>query len=43
MNKPPKEYLIVDPNFLEKPGKLNLKNINTSSLPLAGRLTEIGE
>lgn len=45
LNKPPKEYLEDDPKFLEKPGKINLKQIktNTKTQPLAGRLTEIGE
>lgn len=43
LNKPPKEYLEDDPNYLEKPGKINLKQINAPVLPLAGRLTEIGE
>ena len=41
--KPPKEYLEDDPKFLDKPGRLNLSGKNTSGLPLAGRLTEIGE
>ena len=42
-NKPPKEYLIDDPKFLDKPGRLDLKHMANSKLPLAGRLTEIGE
>lgn len=42
-NKPPREYLEDDPKFLEKPGKIDLKKINTHGQPLAGRLTEIGE
>jgi hypothetical protein len=29
-NIAPKEYLQNDPTFLEKPGRLNLKNIDTS-------------
>tara|TARA_B100000780_G_C20921089_1_gene366950 strand:- start:447 stop:599 length:153 start_codon:yes stop_codon:yes gene_type:complete len=43
LNKPPKEYLEDDPNYLEKPGKIDLKRVNAPVLPLAGRLTEIGE
>ena len=42
-NKPPKEYLEDDPKFLDKPGRLNLDKQGSSNLPLAGRLTEIGE
>ena len=39
----PKEYLQVDPAFLEKPGKLHPGKIKTRNLPLAGRLSEIGQ
>ena len=41
-NKPPKEYLRNDVKYLEKPGRLNLKEVNTDNLPLAGKLTDIG-
>ena len=41
-NKPPIEYLVDDP-ILEKPNRLILNDVNTSKLPLAGRLTDIGE
>lgn len=42
INKPPKEYL-QDENILEKPGRINIKDVKAPKLPLAGRLTEIGE
>mmetsp|Transcript_21855 Transcript_21855/g.33872 ORF Transcript_21855/g.33872 Transcript_21855/m.33872 type:complete len:186 (+) Transcript_21855:465-1022(+) len=42
-NKPPKEYLIDDPNFLDKPGRMNVHKLSVKQQPLAGRLTEIGE
>lgn len=41
-NKPPQD-LKNGLNFLEKPGKLNLRQVNTSKLPLAGKMTKIGE
>ena len=41
-NKPPKEYVVAD-YILEKPNKINIKNVNAPKLPLAGRLTAIGE
>ena len=41
-NKPPAQYLIDDP-ILEKPGRLRVRDIDTSKQRLAGRLTEIGE
>ena len=43
MNKPPKQYLVDDQSFLDKPGRLNISNIKMNKHPLAGRLTEIGE
>jgi hypothetical protein len=44
VNKPPKEYQVAD-YILEKPGRINLTQVNASApkQPLAGRLTEIGE
>jgi hypothetical protein len=42
VNKPPKEYYVPD-HILEKPGRINLSQVNGPKLPLAGRLTEIGE
>ena len=41
-NKPPKEHLLEDPKYLEKPGRIDLRQVNGKQLPLAGRLTEIG-
>ena len=41
-NKPPKEYYVPD-YILEKPGKINIREVNAPKYPLAGRLTEIGE
>ena len=32
-----------DKTLLEKPGRINLNEVNTSKLPLAGKLTEIGQ
>ena len=32
-----------DKTLLEKPGRINFKDVNTSGLPLAGKLTEIGQ
>lgn len=32
-----------DRTLLEKPGRINFSEVNTSKLPLAGKLTEIGQ
>jgi hypothetical protein len=42
INKPPKEYYVPD-HILEKPGRINLKEVNAPKMELAGRLTEIGK
>jgi hypothetical protein len=44
INKPPKEYYVPD-HILEKPGRINLKEVNSNApkTELAGRLTEIGK
>lgn len=41
-NKPPLQYLTHE-KILEKPGRINLKGIDTSRVPLAGKLGEIGK
>lgn len=41
VNKPPKEYYVPD-YILEKPGRINIRDVNAPIQPLAGRLTEIG-
>ena len=41
--KVPPEYLKDTDAYLEKPGKLLLKEINVSGLPLAGKFSNIGE
>jgi len=43
MNKPPREYLINDSKFLDKPGRINVQKMEENKQPLAGLLTEIGE
>lgn len=40
-NKPPQDYLDQD-KILEKPCKIDLKGINTSQIPLAGKLGALG-
>ena len=42
-NLPPKQYLINDIKFPEKITKINPKEIDISSVPLAGRLSEVGQ
>jgi hypothetical protein len=42
VNKPPKEYYVPD-HILEKPGRINIREVNVSKQELAGRLTEIGK
>lgn len=42
INDPPKEYTVPD-HILEKPCKINIRNVSVPKQPLAGRLTEIGE
>ena len=39
----PKEYLESDYPFLDKPGRLKLKEIDTSGVIMAGKFTPIGE
>ena len=41
-NKPPRQYIEDDKTLLDKPGRLNLREVTGSGLPLAGKLTEIG-
>ena len=41
-NKPPDQYMIEE-KILEKPGKLNLRKINHSYVPLAGKLGLLGQ
>ena len=42
-NKPPKELFQNEPKILEKIGKFDIRDVKANKLPLAGRLTEIGE
>lgn len=42
LNKPPRQYL-EDDFILEKPGKLNLKDVRVGARPLAGKMSDIGE
>ncbi len=41
--KVPPEYLKDDPAFLEKPGKLLLRDIDVSGLHISGKFSNIGE
>lgn len=43
LNKPPKEYTQDDPNFLDKPCRINILNYKKEDKPLAGKLTQIGQ
>ena len=42
-NLPPRCYLVDDKNIKEKPNKIELKDYDVSQMPLAGRLSEVGQ
>lgn len=41
-NKPPNQYVQPE-NILDKPGKIDLKKIDVSKVPLAGKLGTMGQ
>ena len=41
VNKPPDQYIIPE-KVCEKPGKFNLKQVDISKVPLAGKLGMLG-